>query len=215
MNINLPETVFNQCGEFVSDRICSSMSLMMQNVEDTLYDMAKTEKSRTKASQYFDAVRIIRLKKYEMQVRFKNRFLSIYQYRVRSFIKNQYLADITFSKVGHHSFTKEKNSPEGKALENTVEKVNVDCQSALLNLDKRICNLLDDVDVSYLGNPLRPEPIFEAFWESCRDVDFKPEIRLLLVNLFERYVGLELKYVYEDLNTYIANQVDISIYPVA
>ena len=87
----MPETIFNQCGEFMSDRIGSSMSLMMENVEDTLYDLAKNEKSNEKASQYRDAVRIIRLKKYEILVRFKNRFTSIYQYRVRNCVKKQYV----------------------------------------------------------------------------------------------------------------------------
>ncbi len=184
------------------------MSLMMENVEDTLYDLAKNEKSNEKASQYRDAVRIIRLKKYEILVRFKNRFTSIYQYRVRNCVKKQY-ADCTLSKVGHISFTEEKDTVEGKALESTVDKVNEDCQSALLNLDKKLNNLLEGVDISYLGNPLRPESIFEAFWESCRDIDIKPEIRLLLVRLFERYVALELKYLYEDLNSYLSDQVEL------
>jgi len=215
MNINLPESVFNQCGEFVSERICSSMALMMQNVEDTLYDLASHEPSATKASQYFDAVRIIRLKKHEIQVRFKNRFISLYQFNVRNFIRHQQLSDTTLSTVGHNSFLKNSDSPAGKAMESTVLKVNQECYSALLNLDRKICDLLEDVDMKHLGNPLRPELVFEAFWESCRDLDFKPEVRLLLVNLFERYVGFELKYIYEELNTQLNHQTEEVIFPLS
>lgn len=50
-----------------------------------------------------------------------------------------------------------------------------------------------------------PETVFEAFWEEGRDAAIKPEVRLLLINMFEKYVALDLKYLYEDLNIYLVN----------
>lgn len=67
-------------------------------------------------------------------------------------------------------------------------------------------SLLETVTVNRLDNPMQPEMVFEAFWESYRDIKIKPEIRLLLVELFKKYVALELKYLYEDLNSYLAGQ---------
>lgn len=206
MYTNKHETLFNHCREIMVRHINCTMSTMINNVEDALLKLAVREKASATASSYIDAVRIMRLKKYEIQVRFKNRYLSLYQYQVRNFFRNNENTDITLSKVGHKSFNKDAGGEESKALESTVGKVRQDCHAALLNLDNKIGKLLNNYDLDNYNNPLMPETIFEAFWESCRDAEIKPEIRLLLINMFEKYVALELKYLYEDLNTYLENQ---------
>ena len=186
--------------------INTSMASMINNVEDALLTMAVKERASATASKYIDAVRIMRLKKYEIQVRFKNRYISLYQYRVRNFIKKQDNTDITLSRIGHKSFNKDADRKESKAMEATIDTVRLDCHTALLNLDNKLGKLLQNVEYDHLNNPLMPETIFEAFWESCRDAEIKPDIRLLLISMFEKYVALELKYLYEDLNTYLENQ---------
>lgn len=207
MYSNKHVTLLNQCREIMVRHINTSMSSMINNVEDTLLSMAVRERASATAAKYIDAVRIMRLKKYEIQVRFKNRYLSLYQFRVRNFIRRQDSTDITLSRIGHKSFNKEADKKESKALESTIEAVRQDCHTALLNLDNKLGKLLLNIEYDHVNNPLMPETIFEAFWESCRDADIKPEVRLLLINMFEKYVALELKYLYEDLNTYLENQV--------
>ena len=207
MYSNKHVTLLNQCREIMVRHINTSMSSMINNAEDTLLSMAVRERASATAAKYIDAVRIMRLKKYEIQVRFKNRYLSLYQFRVRNFIRRQDSTDITLSRIGHKSFNKEADKKESKALESTIEAVRQDCHTALLNLDNKLGKLLLNIEYDHVNNPLMPETIFEAFWESCRDADIKPEVRLLLINMFEKYVALELKYLYEDLNTYLENQV--------
>lgn len=204
MHTNKQETLFNHCREIMVRHINSTMTSMISNVEDALIKMAVKEKANATAAKYIDAVRIMRLKKYEIQVRFKNRYLSLYQYHVRNIIRNNENTDITLSRVGHKSFSKEADKMESKALESTVKKVREDCHAALLSLDNKIGKLMNEIELN--NNPLMPETIFEAFWESCRDAEINPEVRLLLISMFEKYVALELKYLYEDLNTYLENQ---------
>ena len=208
MNQVQTEKILQECSEFMTQRISSSMLAMMNKAEDTLFDMASKEKGTAKSAQYFDAVRLIRTKKDEMQVRFAKRFVTLFKYSVWNSIVNSDRSDFTLSKVGHSSFVKESNSDEGKMLEDAIIKVKVDCKYALLNLDKRIGTLLENIDVYVVENPMQPETVFEAFWESCRDVKMRPEVRLLFVNLFEKFVGFELKYLYEDLNSYLAQTSD-------
>ncbi|MEE9552438.1 MAG: DUF1631 family protein [Gammaproteobacteria bacterium] len=206
MNINETEIILHECRELMIRRISSSMSKMMNEAEDTLFDMASKEKGTAKASQYFDAVRIIRIKKDEMLIRFEKRFDTLFKHSLWNSIANANHTEVTLSKVGHSSFVKAAKSAEGEMLEAAVSKVKVDCKYALLNLDKKISGLLEDVEIDHIDNPMQPETVFEAFWESCRDVKMKTELRLVLVNLFEKYVALDLKYLYEDLNTYLSEK---------
>jgi hypothetical protein len=87
--------------------------------------------------------------------------------------------------------------------------VREECRAALSSLDKQFSILLDDMDdLDEVENPVQPEVILEAFWESCRDVDAEPDIRVLLVQLFEQHVVAELQSMYEEVGSYLrANPV--------
>jgi len=167
--------------------------------------MAAKEKSLGKAAQYYNAIRLLRVKQHEMQVRFEKRFTLLFKYRTENFLNFRDDTDITLSKVGHSSFVKESdNTKEKKALENSVYKVKQDCRSVLLNIDKKMSILIKDTNINYSENPMQPETIFEAFWESCRDIEMKDDVRLLFINLFEKSIMLDLQYIYEDLNVELA-----------
>ncbi len=205
MNEEFTETVLHKCRELMSERISSSMATMMKEAEAKLHDMAAKEKSLGKAAQYYNAIRLLRVKQHEMQVRFEKRFTLLFKYRTENFLNFRDDTDITLSKVGHSSFVKESdNTKEKKALENSVYKVKQDCRSVLLNIDKKMSILIKDTNINYSENPMQPETIFEAFWESCRDIEMKDDVRLLFINLFEKSIMLDLQYIYEDLNVELA-----------
>ena len=198
------EYVLLTCRELMQKHISSSMAMMMKEAETVLYNLADKEKGLGKASQYFAALRLFRTKHREIQVRFENRFISLFKYRSKYFISNDD-TDVTLSKVGHSSFRKEiDSSEEKKVIEASIDKVKLNCHSALLNLDRRMGSLLKDIKLDHTKNPLQPETVFEAFWESCRDVKMDLEVRLLLINLFEKYVALDLKCFYEELSTHLS-----------
>ena len=202
MNQDYSSVVLQKCRDLMAERVNLSMLAMINEAEDKLSDMANKEKSLGKAVQYYDAVRLLRIKQHEMQIRFEKRFISIFQYRTENFLKFRNDTDITLSRVGHSSFTKgDKYIEERKIINNSIINIKQDCKSVLLNIDKKMGALIKDVDVNFSDNPLQPETIFEAFWESCRDIRMKNHVRLLLVNLFEKYITLDVKNIYQELDS--------------
>jgi hypothetical protein len=206
----ITEAVLLECRSYMTERTSSLMSTMMNEAEKTLFDIATKEKGIGKAAQYFDAARIVKIKKDEIQVRFENRLISLFKYRIQNVINTSDTTDITISKIGYSSFMKDTDSTEGKMISNALKRVRKDCYSALLNLDKKVNALICENGSNQVDNPVQPDVVYEAFWESCREVEIKLGIRLILFNLFEKYVAFELKYIYEDMNTYLSGRYKIN-----
>lgn len=203
MNLNRPETVLNRCREIMSERINDILVHMYKYAEALCRERASMQKDKADEKLYQDAVRIIRLKKYEMRSRFKSHFTSLYQSQVRNLIRG---VDHDATKEIIKSSSNGNNGLEYKTLQSTMQQVSNDCHLALMSLDNRINRMLQHGRMAPITNPLRPEIIFDAFWESCRDTEIKPEIRILLVSLFDHFMALELGYLYEDINSWLARQ---------
>jgi len=199
------DILLKECREFMTYRMRSSMSRMMGNVEDSLFEMATHDSRSAQASHYIEAVREIRMKKREIQVRFENRFMSLFDEGVRQ-IKEGNRMNI-FSQVHLDYATKvvDMNIAETRAIENTMERVRSECRSALSDLDKHVSILLDAQEFDHFDNPMQPKTVFDAFWESCRDIQAGADIRLILVQMFEKHVASDLQSLYEDLNSLFAS----------
>ena len=206
MNLNRTETVLNRCREIMSERINVMLLHVFGYAEALMHERASREKGSAGGKLYTDGVRVIRLKKHEMQTRFKNSFTLLFQNQVRNLVRGGNNTDVKFVKDASKFQVNGNNGQDHETLQSTVEQVRGDCHLALLNLDNRISQMLQDARIDSSNNPFRPETIFDAFWESCRDSEIKPEIRMMLLKLFEHFMALELGYLYEDLNTYLARQ---------
>jgi len=201
------EILLNECREFMTYRMRTSMSRMMGNVEDTLFELATTDCGTVQASRYIDAVREIRMKKREIQVRFENRFMSLFDESVRQIRKGKVFP----AESNGVSNIVNLNQTGSHAITSTVDKVRSDCRAALSTLDKHIAELLQTGESVRFDNPMEPGLVFDAFWESCRDIQTGTDIRRVLVQMFERHVATDLQQLYQDLNSLFASFTDVDM----
>ena len=198
------QAVLHECRDLMTRRMRSSVSRMISHVENTLFELASKEKGSSKASDYIDAVREMRLKKREIQVRFENRFIALFENDLKRFSPgDNYAIEGLHIEDNHWSNTTDS---EKQALGSAVGTIRNECRTVLSALDKKVGVLLDKVEADEIHNPLQPETVIEAFWESCRDIRAGAEVRLLLVQLFERYIGSELHALYDELDLYLTTQ---------
>jgi hypothetical protein len=189
------DRLLSDCRRLMSNRLRASMNTMLKNAEDTLFDMVLHKEGVGRAPRYINAIREMRLKKAEIQLRFENRFAALFEQQLQH-LENPVLPAVDFSET--------TTTPEKAALGHAATKVRAECRTALSALDRQFNHLLEDMDdVAAVENPVQPEVILEAFWESCRDVDAEPDIRVLLVQLFEQHVVGELQSMYEDVSLYL------------
>lgn len=176
------------------------MSRMMGDVEDVLFEMATGGKTADQSSHYIDAVREIRMKKREIQVRFENRLHDLFDHSIREIKKGNQI-NIFAATQPHAATVVNIKQAESDLFEHRIEKVRAECRSALVELDKHVSELLLNVHVDNFHNPMQPATVFNAFQESCGDIQVGSDIRQLLVDKFDKHMGPALHCVYEDLNS--------------
>ncbi|NNE37020.1 MAG: DUF1631 family protein [Gammaproteobacteria bacterium] len=200
MPINDPEIVLNECRELMTNRLCFSLSRMMGNLEDVLFDMASRDECQTDNAFYIDAIRELRLKKREIQVRFDNRLCAYYMDMVRQLLAAQNYNIASDTGPDEPALSMEKTINDINILSEPVEQTRQGCRQALLILDRNISRMIDDIDADEIVNPMKPEIIYNAFWDSCDDLYCGTEIRLLMLQMFQFQVAVDLENIYGDLN---------------
>lgn len=171
----------------------TSMQEMLKDAEEKLLDIVLYREGVGHAPRYIDAIREMRLKKDEIQVRFENRFIALF---------DQQAAHLPESEPYDINFSGQTATPEKAAIAHAAGRARTECRAALANLDKQFSAMLEN-NVEETDNPVQPEVILEAFWESCRDVGAGADIRILLVDLFERYIVSGLPSLYHDVSLYL------------
>ena len=193
MNQSESECLLRDCRELLTARMRSSMTRVLGDVEDLLFDMAGTAGTPAgEGPDYIDAVREIRMKKREMQVRFENRLMEQFDRVVRSAQAATSPADV--------DAVIDIRQTRPDLAERQVEKLRGECRLALAELDSHIGKLLHMTINSSFDNPLAPRMVLNAFHDCCRDVYVGNDIHHILLDRFDRHVGPVLQGVYEDLN---------------
>jgi hypothetical protein len=188
--------LLDECRDLMNTRLSQSVSTMMDKVDDMLFDLTHQTSDVNVRARYFYAMREMRLKRHDIESDFEAKFNKLFDNGVRGDLDAEAIQ------------LKATEIEETVALENSITKANNDCREALLYLDNRMGNLLNDPDLEKLVNPLRPEAVCNAFQEACENVESDIEIKLILFKLFDKYVTSELQDIYIDINNLLSNKTE-------
>ena len=205
MENKINESVLGECRDLLAQQMGMSVLHTLEDAEKTLYQLATKEKSHGKARTYYDAIRGIRIKKREIRIRFEKRFASIFDYAVNNLFNEN--SNVTLSKIGHKSFVKYCNDDDARRLEDSVRKIRERSSCIMNSLEKKLNSLLNNVYLNEYNTPLKPETVYEAFWESCRDIRMENKYRKFLLGIFEKYAIFYLTSSYEELDHYLDNRI--------
>lgn len=200
MIANESEILLDDCRELMTSRLRSSISRMMGNLENVLFERAARDDCESEGAYYIDAVRELRLKKREIQVRFENRLSMIFVEIVRQLISSDKGGSEEGPISPEHAVEDYNHIDQISILHEPVENTRQECRSALLTLDNHIKYLLESSKVNEYINPMQPENVYNAFWDSCDDLRCGTEIRLIMLQMFERQVAMDLVSIYDDIN---------------
>jgi hypothetical protein len=200
MNTSESNRLLDECRALMTNRMRSSMSRMMGHVEEVLFEMATVDSKTADTSHYIEAIREIRMKKKEIQIRFEKRFMSLFEDKVRKMKAPLSLRPIPEDDITPLNIIEDKDFGS-ETIQDTLNKARHECRNALALLDRHVSTLFADLEVNSFVNPMQPDTVFGAFWESCRDIRSGDDIRYILIDIFDRYVVSDLQGVYEDINT--------------
>lgn len=201
--------LLRECRGMASDYLARALTGMMNGVDDALFKLAEKAENNAVQSNYFDAMREVRIKRGTMEsecnaefVRGFNRELSP-DTSARSDTLQSMGEELELDLVAHEDLE------ESLAVKNMIVKIQVDFKQELGALDRRMGFLLGDPELERINNPLGPEVFCNAFRIACEQIESGIKVKLIIMKLFDRYVvGDHIGNIYREVNRYlISNNV--------
>jgi hypothetical protein len=192
--------------ELATTKLAQHLGRMMEKIDDALFARAEKADSNMSQTQYFDAMRELRIIRKDIEEDFLTRFQNQFNQGIpragqlsTSFSLNW--EDDDESGLG---LVDKDDMEENLAISSMVNKIRGNCKQSLYALDKRVGLLINDPDLERWVNPLGPEAICEAFHEAARLIETGLEIRLVIFKLFDQHVISNAGELYKEVNQYLA-----------
>ncbi len=170
---------------------------MMDGVDDALFSRAEKAENNMIQTQYFDAMRELRIIRKDIENDFLTQFKTHFD---RGIPRPSSEAGLDIDGGSDLGLIDKNDLEEDLAVSNMVNKIRSQCLQSLYALDKRIGFLIGDADLEKFENPVGPEAICNAFRKAADRIETGLEIRLVIFKLFDKHIGVNVDSLYRELN---------------
>ncbi|HWG66571.1 MAG TPA: DUF1631 domain-containing protein [Rhodanobacteraceae bacterium] len=174
---------------------------LLDNVDDTLFDLAEKAESNASQTEYFDGMRETRKKRPRIERMFGERVARGFADFAAGRPAPTNETQRAFSASGELSLVDDRELEESLAVSSMVAKADGRLSAALMALNQRLSVLSGGRTTTSATNPLAPSALTEAFREALGELaDVNIRVRLIILKMFERYVLKALDTLYHDVN---------------
>ncbi|WIG54915.1 MAG: Thymidine phosphorylase [Rhodanobacteraceae bacterium] len=174
---------------------------LLDNVDDTLFDLAEKAESNASQTEYFDGMRETRKKRPRIERMFGERVARGFADFAAGRPPRTSETQRAFSASGELSLVDDRELEESLAVSSMVAKADARLSAALMALNQRLSVLSGGRTTLSATNPLGPNALTEAFREALGElIDVNIRVRLIILKMFERYVLKALDTLYHDVN---------------
>lgn len=189
--------------ELASGKLSHHIGRMMEKIDDALFARAEKAENNMIQTQYFDAMRELRIIRKDIEEDFINGFSNRFNQGVPRQTSSGGSFNLNLDDDSGPGLVGKDELEEDLAIANMVTKVRNVCTQNLYYLDQRIGFLIRDPDLENWQNPLGPEAICDAFQEATQRVETGLEIRLVIFKLFDQHVISHMDEIYKEVNQYL------------
>jgi hypothetical protein len=174
---------------------------LLDNVDDTLFDLAEKAESNASQTEYFDGMRETRKKRPRIERMFGERVARGFADFAAGRPAPANETQRAFSASGELSLVDDRELEESLAVSSMVAKADGRLSAALMALNQRLSVLSGGRTTTNTTNPLAPNALTESFREALGELaDVNIRVRLIILKMFERYVLKALDTLYHDVN---------------
>lgn len=186
-----------------------SLSIVFENTDDALFDIAEKAGNNQEQNIYFDGMRAIR----KERARIEGKFETTLRHNFKAFSQGEVI-EIDSKKApdlsSELSLVDDVDLEEDLAISNMVSKAENRYAQNLFALNERMSVLQAGRTIEDDTNPLGPAQICEAFRKAAAEIDADIRIKLIVYKLFDKYVMASLPTLYQHVNQQL---IDSGILP--
>jgi len=199
--------LLEQCRQHAETQLHACTKQVFDKADDLLFE--RSNGSTPDAADYFNALRVLRLERPQIESNCSAHFSRLYHSRIKRNSGASAEPAPLLATVGL-SLVDEKELEESLAIEGLVAKGKERFRVQLHALTQRYSVITPGVDIDENTHPLAPDVICDAFREALDGVDIGVAVKLIIYKLFEQHVLRTLAMLYDDVNTLL---LDAGILP--
>lgn len=193
--------VYESVKRFALKGLSDLIRVLMENIDDALFELTEKVESDRERNMYFDAMREIRLKRQSIQQNFdvemQQCFDRLLLDRPNKPIK---IEEEELSLVGQEDI-------EGQlAIESMISKARPHFEDDLYAVAERLKMVLHRKNIPEDLNPLDPKAICESFHQASRELESDIHVLLIFYKMFDKFVMSRLGGFYLELNNFFVQK---------
>ena len=198
--------IIRECKKVVDQDLIALVNKMFENVDDFLFDLAEKCDTNQKQALYFDAMRVIRLRREKIEKSYRHRIDASFNQALTLPMSDKKSSSSTsgtaFSDELSLDLIDQEELEESLAITNMVSKISSHLNRDLYALAQRFNAIYSTDRFSEKDQPLSIENVCFAFRDALASLedDASIEIKLIIYKLFDRFVLSELPPLYERIN---------------
>ncbi len=194
----IPEGPLGDLIKYTSQWTNEAISTLFDNVDTQLFEMAEKSENSTDQNTYFDAMRIIRLRRSVAHEEFLSKVeMSFDPQTIRG---ERSFKEVT-SDIESLSLIADDNLEEELATHNMIAKAERDNKDDLKQLNQRVAYLYSgSMNINTQNNPLGPTSLCNAFAAAVDSLEAEIKVKLLVFKLFDMNIIAHLNELYLGAN---------------
>ncbi len=193
----IPEGPLGDLIKYTSQWTNDAISTLFDNVDTQLFEMAEKSENATDQNTYFDAMRIIRLRRSVAHEEFLAKVEMSFD--AASIQGERSFREIT-SDMESLSLIADDNLEEELATHNMIAKAERDSKDELKPLNQRVAYLYNGLNITTQNNPLGPTALCNAFAAAVDTLEAEIKVKLLVFKLFDINFIAKLNDLYHNAN---------------
>ena len=179
----------------------SLMQQMFDSADDRLFEMAEKADNNTDQSVYFDSMRIVRLKRKDIE--------TAYCRNIKQLFENFGKPDTSASRMPEEeidlscenlSLMEEVDLEESLAISTLTNKIRSNLAQEIHAIEQRLGQISPGIRIDQDSNPLDPQNLCGAFKEATELLDTDIKIKLIIFKLFDQHISETIGSLYQFVN---------------
>ncbi|MCW8929269.1 MAG: DUF1631 domain-containing protein [Gammaproteobacteria bacterium] len=196
-NSMTPEGPLGDLIQYTSQWTNDAISTLFDNVDTQLFEMAEKSENATDQNTYFDAMRIVRLRR---SIAYEEFISNVSLGFSTETIQGETKSEQVISDVDSLSLVADDNLEEDLATHNMVAKAERDNKDNLNQLNQRLSYLYKGLKITSENNPMGPTSLCNSFALAVDTLEAEIKVKLLVFKLFDINFITKLSELYEHSN---------------
>lgn len=196
-NSMIPEGPLGDLIKYTSQWTNDAVSALFDNVDTQLFEMAEKSENATDQNTYFDAMRIVRLRRSVAHEEFISNVERGFDVET---IRSEKTSNEVTSDLESLALIEDDSLEEDLATHNMIAKSERDNKDDLKQLNQRIAYLYQGLDITPENNPIGPTSLCNAFAAAVDTLEAEIKVKLLVFKLFDINVVSKMGELYQYAN---------------